>query len=132
MKKQPFVKHIGLVALIAILAATLSAKTLFLEESDNNTHICMNPGDTLVIKLESNVTTGYSWSIATPASPLERLASDKERPKDAPPGAGGFQTFRFKAKSEGDATLELKYFRPFEKDKPAAKTYKITVSVTAK
>jgi inhibitor of cysteine peptidase len=132
MKNRSFAKHVALALLIATLAATLSAKTLFLEESDNDTHLCLNPGDTLVIKLQSNVTTGYSWSITTPAETLQQLVSDSERAKDAPLGAGGFQTFRFTAKSAGDATLELKYFRPFEKDKPAAKTYKITVSVAVK
>jgi inhibitor of cysteine peptidase len=132
MKKHSFPKHIVLSLLMATLAATLCAKTLFLEESDNNTHLCLNLGDTLMIKLPSNVTTGYSWTITTPAATLEQLVSDRERAKDAPVGAGGFQTFRFTAKSAGDATLELKYFRPFEKDKPAAKTYKITVSVAAK
>jgi len=132
MKKHSFAKHAALTLLLATLAPALSAKTLFLEELDDNTHLCLNVGDTLAIKLQSNVTTGYSWSITTPAAPLEQVSANNERPKDAPPGAGGFQTFRFKAKSTGDATLELKYFRPFEKDKPAAKTYKITVSVAAK
>jgi predicted secreted protein len=132
MKKHFLATAVLLTLLLGLLAATVSGKTLLLDEEDNNTHLCLNPGDTVILKLKSNVTTGYSWSVTSATGVLEQISSDQKRPADAPVGASGFQTFKFTSKSTGEGNLELKYFRPFEKDKPAARTFSVAVKVTAK
>jgi predicted secreted protein len=121
-----------LALLLGLLATTVSGKTMLLDDEDNNTHLCLNPGDSIILKLKSNVTTGYSWSVTSATGVLEQISSDQERPADAPVGASGFQTFKFTTKSTGEGHLELKYFRPFEKDKPASKTFRLSVQITAK
>jgi predicted secreted protein len=132
MKKHFFATPILLALLLGVPAGIVSAKTLLLDDQDNNSHLCLNPGDTILLKLKSNVTTGYSWSVTSATGAVEQVSSDREGPADAPVGASGFQIFKFTAKSSGEGALELKYFRPFEKDKPAAKTFSVSVKVTAK
>ncbi len=44
-------------------------------------------------------------------------------------GAGGTEVFTFKARTTGTATLEIGYARPFEKDVPPEKTFKVTITV---
>lgn len=105
------------------------AKTLLLDESDDNSHLCLYSGDLLAIKLVSNPTTGYSWTNLDSPSNLELLSSKSERPSSDRPGAPGFQVFSFKATKPGDSALILSYLRPFEKDAPPARKFRLTITV---
>jgi inhibitor of cysteine peptidase len=88
-------------------------------------------GETLEVRLPSNRTTGFSWQLAR--YDKEKLKSqgkpEYERPKKPLPGAGGVEVFRFTAEAAGKSELELVYKRPFEKDKPPARTYKLAVEI---
>jgi inhibitor of cysteine peptidase len=103
-------------------------KTLILDDSDNNSHLCLYVGDTLTIKLASNPTTGYSWS-PPEVSHLEIVSADSERGSSKEVGQPGFQTFSLKANEAGESTLTLTYFRPFEKDKPPAETFLLFLTI---
>jgi predicted secreted protein len=103
-------------------------------ESDNNREVNVPAGDILVVRLSSNPTTGYGWQVTRNDGQLLKAAG---KPKfqgssSGRMGAGGQQVFRFKAPDYGgiDAVLGLQYSRPFEKDKPPAKTFQVTVHVT--
>lgn len=92
-KRRTFV----LVALQFLVLLAAPAKTLFLDDSDNSTHLCVNVGDTITVKLTSNPSTGYSWGKSRPISQLELVSSTSERDPSSPPGAAGFQVFIWKA-----------------------------------
>jgi predicted secreted protein len=47
----------------------------------------------------------------------------------AVPGGAGLQVFAFKAEKTGGGAIGFLYGRPWEKDKPAAETFTLTVSV---
>jgi len=113
----------------AVLAIITVGKTILCDESDNNTRVILNVGDTLSIRLKSNVTTGYSWNIAELPAALHAIDSKSESGKSGRVGEAGFQFFTFRAATPGEPTLKLNYFRPFEKDSPPAKTFRLSISV---
>ena len=107
------------------------AAVVTVTDQDNGKTIQLIQGATLVVKLSSNATTGYSWSVPSNPSLLKLLKSDySERKQPAQvAGAPGVQKFEWQAIEAGDATLQLEYRRPWEKEQPAAKTFSITVQV---
>ena len=113
----------------AVLAMITLGKTILCDESDDNTRVILNVGDTLSVRLKSNVTTGYSWNIAELPNTLHAVDSKAESGKSGRLGEGGFQFFTFNAATPGESTLKLNYFRPFEKDSPPAKTFRLSISV---
>ena len=93
--------------------------------------IVLDRGQTLVVTLEANVTTGYRWEVANGSAPvLATLGTpDYTVPVSAQPGAAGDMTFRFRGDATGTTTLELVYRRPFEPDVAPAKTLRYDVTV---
>jgi inhibitor of cysteine peptidase len=89
-------------------------------------------GEILTVKLAGNPTTGFQWQIekndkeALPPQGKHTYQPDK---KGKAVGAGGTFIFRFKGEKAGTTDLELVYKRPFEKDKDAAKTFKVQVEI---
>ena len=93
-------------------------------------------GQTLVITLASNPSTGYGWTVSgAPDSAV--LAQDGDitytatNPDVVMPGSGGSETVRFTATAAGTTTVVLDYRRPWETDVPPVETVTIDVTVTA-
>ena len=116
-------------AALLFCAVALHAKTILLDETDHSTHICLNVGDVLSVKLKSNVTTGYSWDTDSVPSCIREQQTKQKEKKNPRIGESGFQVFVFKATSPCNAVVTLHYFRPFEKDKPPAKIFSVDLSV---
>lgn len=101
------------------------------DEEDAGKTFPLESGGKARIKLKGNPTTGFLWEVAQ-NNPKLLKQLDKGtviRPKDAPPGAGGFQLFEFQALAAGKVELELIYRRPFEKGVKPAKTYKLAFEI---
>ena len=115
----------GLFRVLVVVKDAVLPRGLLLEEPDNASDIFLTQGDALQVRLPSNPTTGYSWSIASNApSVLQPLGDPKFEPASKPmPGAGGTQTFGFRVVGGGPAFLELVYRRPFETDLPPARRW---------
>jgi inhibitor of cysteine peptidase len=98
--------------------------------------VSVKVGQTLVVTLASNPSTGYSWAIST-APDAAVLAQDGDltytpsNPDVVMPGSGGTESVRFTAKAAGTTTLVLDYRRPWETDVPPVETVTIDVTVTA-
>lgn len=90
-------------------------------------------GAVVTIRLEGNITTGYSWQTAQLAGEaLESLGKPDYVEKPHAPGmvgVGGVFVFKFKAVKPGKAAVRLVYLRPWEKDKPPERTFGLTVEV---
>ena len=89
-------------------------------------------GDTFIIRLESNPTTGYSWNLPEiPSEIVQKISNvyEPEKTNGNIVGSGGTEIWTFKAISKGNITLTFQYARPWEKDIPPIKTetYQITV-----
>ena len=106
-----------------------------LTKADNGKTVKATVGQIIAVKLKGNVTTGYSWAVSMAGMPaLQQVGKIAYKTHVAPKdmvGVGGMSIATFKAVQAGKATIELQYRRPWEKDKPAAETFKATVVVTA-
>jgi len=109
------------------------AGSVTVAEAENGKQVTVPSGGTLLVRLEANRTTGYSWT-AQGVDPkvLQPIGKPSyERPAPGRLGASGHQVFKFRAVgAKGTTTtLGLQYARPFEKGKPPAKRYTVTVRI---
>lgn len=126
--------------LLAALGLALSTATagcaseppapLELNMEDSGSDQTLAVGQELRIALDSNPTTGYMWSVdgAIPEQ-LSQTGDSEFTESSTAIGAGGIETWAFKAKSSGEGKLKLKYWRSFEPTATPAKTFDIGVTV---
>jgi len=84
-------------------------------------------GQTFVIALESNPTTGYAWTAA--ANPNATFVKSEMATSSTLVGAAGTQQLTFKATATGSSTLTLNYARSFEPGTPPAQTQTFPLTV---
>jgi predicted secreted protein len=117
-------------AIFLALGAPLLARTIQVTELDNNSSVTLNLGDELVVQLQSNASTGYSWQIDYNNSQLLRLTkSTYEKPNSNLMGAPGSQVFRFRAVGAGGEGLKLSYKRPGQGRWQSGDSFVIMVTV---
>lgn len=111
--------------------ATTTASVITVTDQDNGKTIDLTKGTTLVVKLSSNASTGYSWSMQSNSPLLKLLKSDYKEQKQPTQvvGAPGVQTFQLQATGLGNAAVQLEYRHPWEKNVAAAKVFSITVQI---
>ena len=112
-----------------------------LTDADNGATVKLALGGTLTITLESNPSTGFSWSLAGLAGPELELVGE---PLYVPPvsttpivGAPGTQVFTFRTTGIGMppagtpaiVQVALDYKRGFEPDAAPEKTFRVTVEI---
>lgn len=121
------------VLLAAVLWAPFSlAASVTVSQSDNASHQSLTVGDTLVVRLKSNLTTGYRWSVTANDTALLRKNSEQyKKPIPGRVGQGGVQVYTFTALKPGETSLSLGYSRPFEKHVAPAKTFRVEISIAA-
>ncbi|HUT59766.1 MAG TPA: protease inhibitor I42 family protein [Phycisphaerae bacterium] len=109
------------------------AKPLVVTQDSSGKTVTLTTGQKLIIRLKANPSTGYSWTgptIGGKAVMQEGRVRLSQDPAAAGRlGAGGAAELTLKAISPGKATVKLEYRRPWEKDKPAARTFSLTVEV---
>ena len=110
---------------------SVSAAEVIATEVANGKTIAVGKGDSLIISLESNPSTGYVWQVGKNDNAILRLVGQPAfRPStDRMLGASGRQLFKFEAISTGSNALELGYVRPWEKGVAPAKTFGIIATV---
>jgi inhibitor of cysteine peptidase len=103
---------------------------LKLTEEDSGKTIEVKAGDTFIVSLKENITTGYGWSFANLDEQFLQQQGEASYESDSDLiGAGGTATYTFKAINTGQTTLKLIYSRPFEPDNPPEKTFEINVVI---
>ncbi len=101
-------------------------------EANQGKNYTLNMGDSLVIVLDSNPSTGYAWVVKSVDKPVLSLAGEPVFKVDSGKlGAPGKTTLTFKTVSSGFQVLTLLYQRPFEKDAQPLKTFTINVTVSS-
>ena len=98
---------------------------------DNGREMQLKKGQTLVVTLEGNPTTGYSWEVAEPLDEqvLQQAGEAEFKAESEALGAGGVQILRFEAVNAGQITLKLVYHRPWEEGVEPLETYSLQVVV---
>jgi inhibitor of cysteine peptidase len=127
MKKQLVL--LASVLLVLIFAAGC-AKNMEVDEEMNGGSVVLEQGQTLVLKLASNPTTGYDWEIVDlNGAILEQVGEVDYKSDSALIGSGGVNTYTFKAVGSGNVKLSLVYHRSWEKDIPPIETFELDVTV---
>ncbi len=127
----------GLVALLTLIVAlTLATGCTSQQEvkasvDDAGREKQLKKGQTLVVTLEGNPTTGYSWEVAEPLNEqvLRQMGEAEFQQESDLVGAGGVQILRFEAVNAGKTTLKLVYHRPWEEGVEPLETYSIEIVV---
>lgn len=131
VRKAHIVGGVLLVLLLMVVVLMLYPWEVKLTAADNGSEIELKKGQTLVITLEANPTTGYTWEIAELGEQVLRQVGEIEfEPESELIGAGGGQIIRFETVNAGRATLKLVYHRPWETDVEPLKTFSIQVVVS--
>lgn len=104
--------------------------TVTVSEKDDNTSVDLSMGEILVVELAGNPTTGFQWQqIGSDTAILRQEGEPEFTPDSSAIGSPGKVDLRFEATGSGQMQLELAYQRSFEPQTPAAKTFKINVTV---
>lgn len=111
-----------------VLAAAASAGSVVrLTAAASGTTVRVHVGDTIVLSLAANASTGYSWRVTSRAPRVLRLLSARYVPPRAtsPPlvGAPGTYVARFAVAHAGRGTLALAYARTTHPATPPAKRF---------
>jgi inhibitor of cysteine peptidase len=114
--------------------AKADVKEILVEKKDNGSRVELKKGQTLVVTLESNPSTGYSWEVAEGMGTVLQQQGEAEfqpaKTGDQPlVGAGGSETLRFDVAAAGETTLKLVYHRPWEKGVEPLETFSVQVIV---
>ena len=93
-------------------------------------------GDTITITLDSNATTGFSWTeqaVISEENILTQTGHQYIEPQtegDTPlVGAGGTEEWTFKTDKTGTAKVTLSYDRPWEGGEKGVRTFELTIVV---
>jgi inhibitor of cysteine peptidase len=127
-----FVLALAAVAVSLAVIGVSSALSPVVTDKDDGKTVQMSVDQALFVRLPSNPTTGYSWTLTANPAPLALIKSDfaPDAAKNGVMGAGGTQILQFAAKDTGTATISLGYRRPWEKDTPPARTFTVTITIS--
>ena len=104
------------------------AGTVVVTEAQNNATVNMKAGDTLIVSLPENGTTGYLWNMTV--SPGLAIVDDTFVSSDKAGtlvGAGGTRTWTIKVNNAGSQWVKGVYMRSWEPVTGSDTTFTLTV-----
>jgi inhibitor of cysteine peptidase len=113
----------GLLACVVLVAASAQRPRLTPPGSTIETA----GGKTFQIAIESNPTTGYSWSASFDKASLELVKITFREGSSGLVGAPSTQVFEFKGLKKGSFEVKLDYLRPWEGQSIKQATYTVVV-----
>jgi inhibitor of cysteine peptidase len=128
MRVRPALLLMSLIALL--VASQASASMVFVSQDENGHEFTLERGDALEISLPMTAGTGYTWQAEPVAGGIVQQVGEPEiKHGSSVPGARGLQIFHFARGAAGSGTLELRYLRPWDKNKAPAKVFRIKLTV---
>jgi inhibitor of cysteine peptidase len=125
--------RLSLIPVIFVLVVSACASNAVehqLTAANGNQTIESKVGDTLVVELEGNPTTGYTWeAVELDQAVLEQVGEPEYNAESDLLGAPGVIILRFKAVGPGQTLLKLVYHRPWEQDIPPEETFEVMIAV---
>ena len=111
-------------------ACTGGSNNVKVDSSSSGKQVELSVGQSLVVTLESNATTGYSWVLVQNSddSVLSKTGKEYVAPQTTLLGAGGQEEWTFKALKKGTSTISMGYSRPWEST-PPVETFDLTIVV---
>lgn len=129
------------VLLVALAAAVLlvllaTGCALFTDEpvltqDDSGTTLVIQKGDTFVVELASNPSTGYAWALDGELPEVVTLSGDAEyvEPESDALGAAGVERWTFEAAEVGTGEVYLRYWRASDPETENEQTFMVEVTV---
>jgi inhibitor of cysteine peptidase len=116
---------------IVVSAAGCNPKTVSLGADADGSQVELAVGERLVVRLDGNPSTGYTWEVQEGAGTVLAQIGEAEFEGSDPAldGSGGTLTLTFEAARAGTTTLVLVYHRPWEADVEPVDTFTVTVTV---
>jgi len=107
-------------------------REIVVTDEDMGKTVNLGAGDTLVVRLRSNPSTGYSWYTVLAPSSLITLVGHTYTPDRSPSrpiGAGGVEEFRFRRASaaQGAEWFRMLSLRPFERGVSDARLWEVQI-----
>jgi len=102
---------------------------------DDGGEVELSEGQVLVVTLEANPSTGYTWQMVEVEAEgegegiLHQAGPIEFQPQSVLLGAPGTQTLRFEPAAEGESVLRLVYLRPWQPRVEPARTFSLRVRV---
>ncbi len=100
-----------------------------LAKQDNGKAIALKKGESFVVALASNPTTGFQWTVVEPYDENLLTAEKSYTGTGIGVGSGGIEMFCFTAINSGSTPLVMNYQRPFDKNVAPIETFKVTVEI---
>jgi inhibitor of cysteine peptidase len=112
---------------------TPTGQEVWVTEEDSGGTVTIGMADSLIVALDSNPTTGFSWTLVYISDGVVTNVSNEYIPNPTPTGepivgSGGEEIWTFAPQAAGISTIEMMYSRPWESVEPAAR-FNITVTV---
>jgi signal peptidase I len=109
---------------------SVASGNVLVDASYSGRQVELSVGQLLIITLESNATTGYSWTLTqnSDESVLQRTGNKYIAPQTTSIGTAGNEEWTFKALKEGTSMISMGYSRPWEST-PPVETFGLTVAV---
>ena len=132
---RPWRAALGLAGIAALAWASPSPeirpsrRPVTVRAADSGKSFNLSVGQQLRIELEAQFGTGFRWSVQTEPPAVVTLVSATATPAKNGLGSPELQTFLFAAKQVGSVKLTLVYIRQWEKDRPPAKVFSISLHV---
>jgi predicted secreted protein len=106
-------------------------RVVTLTMQDDGREVMLPAGSSVIIRLEALPGTGYGWQIIQNGSPSLQLETPAVFEPRADVEAGGVEDeiFRFRAQHPGTVNLEFHYRRPWDRQGPAAKTFRVRITI---
>ena len=109
------------------------AKEVRLNDGDNGKTVKVAVDGTVTLTLESNPTTGFSWTGVDKVDKAILKLERNDYKQNASPagmvGVGGRDTIVYRALKKGKAKIDLTYMQPWEPDSEFITKYTVTVEV---
>jgi inhibitor of cysteine peptidase len=124
-----------LLVVLGLLAACGSSsseeiKEVMVDMEDNGRQITLFRGQTLVVSLGAQPSTGYTWEVVEIDELILRQEGEPEfQPTSGGIGASGVQIFRFGTISAGETDLRMIYHQPWVEGVEPLKTFSVHVTV---
>jgi len=130
MKTSFFVLMILTLLAGSLAACQSTAEPVKISEQDAGGTITLKTGDTLLVELDGNITTGFNW-IPAQQDPvlLNQMGETEVTPESGQLGAPGKIVLQFKAVAQGQTLLHIDYKRSWETGVEPEKTFEVTVVV---
>ncbi|MBI4706631.1 MAG: protease inhibitor I42 family protein [Candidatus Omnitrophica bacterium] len=113
-----------LFALSVLICVSAHAENNPKTEPELYTRIEINAGEDVIITLDANPTTGYTWEIAKPLDKiiLGKISSSYVPEETGRVGSGGKEIWVIKTLKPGKTKAIFHYLRSWEKNVPPVKT----------